>query len=117
MKLFTPKIRRSVVELIHFKGGFISELTWRLADYDDLKIGKNKLTLKTRRLDWKHESFIKDCNGYTRSIRHSPPKKVNIIQDATIVEQQEILDELIECSKEFSSFISGHIKLKDIALR
>lgn len=117
MKLFTPKARRAVLELIHFKGGFIIEVMWRLSDFDDLKASGNKLTLMTRQIDWNHEAFIKDSHKYYKKLKLGPKKQVTVNQDTTIKEQQKILDDLIECSKAFSNFIREQIKLNDITLR
>ena len=114
MKLFAPDIRRNIIDLIHMKRGFIQEVLRSISYFNKIKISKNQLTtnIQSVLLNWNHERFISEGNSYLRSL-YDNRKKSNIVISERLSDQRQIVDDLLQCSKELSGFIKKQIGIED----
>jgi hypothetical protein len=113
LKLFLPEVRRRIVDLINQKGGFIAHLVHH---FEDIKLIKNQITIKSVLIDWNHEAFIEEGHAYLRQLERSSKRSTVPISNH-IDNQKQIIDALIECSKEMSDLIKKQIKIEDVVIR
>ena len=114
MKLFAPDIRRNIIDLIHIKGGFIQEVLRNISYFRKIEISKNQLiaNIQSELLNWNHEKFISEGHSYVRSL-YENGEKSNIVISERLSEQKQIVDDLVQCSKELSGFIKKHIGIEE----
>ena len=114
MKLFAPDIRRNIIDLIHMKRGFIQEVLRSISYFNNIKISKNQLTtnIQSVLLNWNHERFTSEGNSYLRSL-YDNRKKSNIVISERLSDQRQIVDDLLQCSKELSGFIKKQIGIEE----
>lgn len=119
MKMFTPKMRRNIIDLIHFKGGIIESVLYILSDYNKeyFQLKKNELIINTNPilLNWNHGKFITDSIEYTRQIEEM--KTIQMVFSERYEEHEQIVRELAACSNELSDFIKSNISLADVKLQ
>ncbi len=113
MKLFVPEARRMIWDLINQKGGFLSDL---VRHFEEIKVTKNQVTIKAVLIDWNHEAFIEQGHSYLRQVERSSKRSTVPISNR-IDNQKQIVDALIECSKEMSDLIKKQIKIEDVVIR
>lgn len=115
MRLFTPDIRRHIIDLIHIKRGVISNMVLAVRAYENIQISRSRLvaSLSPALLTWDHEKFLREGHSYLRSLTLSPDRKKFVISDR-LKEQQAIVDSLMQCSKQLSGFIRSEIGLGDV---
>ena len=64
MRIFTPIIRRRIIELIHMKGGFLGFVLHKIGSIDE----NAALTSNRLLLDWNHDDYMKYGEKYTELI-------------------------------------------------
>ena len=113
MKLFVPEVRRIIWDLIDRKGSFLAHL---VHNFEDIKLTKNQITIKSVLLDWDHEAFVEQGHSYLRHIERSS-KRTTIPISEHIDSQKQIVKALIECSEKMSALIKKQIKVEDVVIR
>lgn len=111
MKLFAPNIRRRITDLVHIKGGAIEYLIFDLQKFDKTQIPYTDTAI----YEWRHDRFIKEGNFYVDQILRQAKKKKSSVFER-MDEQEKIVLELAECSKELSDFIKIQIDIEDVVL-
>jgi len=115
MKLFTPEIRRNIIELIHIKGGFIRSVLRGISVRENVKYLKERLVIRvpTSLSIWDHDSFIREGRSYIRNIEKN--REVTEIDLCShFLEQKRIIHELLDCSERLSDFIKSQIGLDEV---
>lgn len=113
MKLFVPEMRRRIWDLINLKGGFIAHLVHH---FEDIKLTKNQITMKSMLIEWNHQAFIEQGHSYVIQLERNSKSTTVPISDHKD-NQRAIIDALIECSKEMSDLIKKQIKVEDVVIR
>ena len=113
MKLFTPDIRRRIIDLVHIKGGAIEHLIYDLDIFDYKTFDRLYTDPMIDVYDWDHTKFMKEGRSYIRQTTRAK-KKISIFE--RMPEQDKIVSDLGECSKELSDFIRSQINIEDIEL-
>lgn len=112
MRLFAPDTRRKIIELIFIKGGVIRELVFHLRHSEETQV----LYASSVMYEWNHDRFLAEGSSYTNQIlRPTKKKKISIFE--RIEEQEGIVSQLAECSKELSDFIKSHMDIEDVIFR
>ena len=115
MRLFTPDIRRRIIDLIHIKGGAIEQVLFMINRFGKIKLVKNQPVIQTYAdlQDWSHDIFVKEGKPYVNQLLiMGREAKVSILGRQR--EQEQVVNELIECSKKLSDFIKSQIGIEDI---
>lgn len=111
MKLFAPNIRRRIIDLVHIKGGAIQHLLFDLHRFDEMQIPYTN----TAMYKWSHDRFIEEGDTYTNQILLQAKKKeISVFE--RMEEQEGIVSDLAECSKELSDFIKSQMDIEDVVL-
>ena len=109
MKLFAPNTRRRIIDLTHIKGGVIRELFFHLRHFEGTQI----LYTSSVMYEWNHDRFLAEGSSYTdQMLRPTKKKKISIFE--RIEEQEGIVSQLAECSKELSDFIKSQMDIEDV---
>jgi len=115
MRLFAPDIRRNILELIHLKGGVISHMLNTLRNWKDVEISGREIVtnLKSNLLTWDHEKFLLEGSSYIEKLDSSPTRKKVVVSDH-LQKQRALVNDLMNCSKQLSSFIKSQMSLEDV---
>jgi hypothetical protein len=113
MKLFVPEARRMILSLMNRKNSFLSDL---VSNVEEIKVTKNQLIIKSVLIDWNHEAFIEQGHSYLRQVAQISKRSTVPISNH-IDNQKQIVNALIECSKEMSDLIKKQIKIEDVVIR
>ncbi len=116
MTLFAPETKRKIWMLINLKGGFIQEVVRRFHSFEQVELINNEITIKTKLLEWNHDTFLEKGHSYLTELEKGL-KKASIPISNRQQEQEQIVKALINCSSELSEFIKSQVKVEDVIIR
>ncbi|MCF8146040.1 MAG: hypothetical protein K9N21_19200 [Deltaproteobacteria bacterium] len=115
LKLFAPDLRRKISLLIQSKMSAMFIVLRGMYDIEEkATITKEGITatIQTALLNWNHVKFVAGGESYLRELgQHS--KNTSLVLSDHLQEQKKVIEDLIECSNDFSKFLKEHVRLPD----
>jgi hypothetical protein len=115
LRLFAPDVRRKISLLIETKMSAVYVVLRAMYDIKEkAKLSKDGLTftIQSALLEWDHKKFVTGGEIYLSELgRHS--KKANFLVADHLQQQRRVINDLTQCSKEFSEFLKAHVSVQD----